>query len=749
MKIILLLLFIFIVIYLFKKNIRESFKSTGDTQASVDKEIYDYNLEQALAIWNKVGGTNGTYKPKDSNRDLWAHEEWQKEIKAYLDEAEKYNKEHNWYDYSPGRGPEIYIKRKDYRREKISPIGIREAHKRIHGEDLGAYRYPKLGDRVRIKRSDNTRDNPTDADYYMGIVISKYGWIRKVLWDYKGKRNEGNRKPKRRIKTRGMPGHVRDKRVKDSGEDFGWPYWKWERHYNDSKQWDYITPSTWLKTKAVSGSWGRYGWFSRRMLYKVVECKKKDTTGCDYLRCDKRKEAVLNDYPITYHCAGDPRNRHPGVWKCDGGSKDGSFYNYYDKNTMCKNDFVRGKKNSFCVQDCTGKCVKTTLSDEISKQTSKSDGCAYLVSDHPTVINKGNYMLLDNETPYYNPTTTDKFINDGYKFRHCANEWGKCKFDGRATIMYGSIPIPGFLSTTRVLGKEGEKNQTVWCTNGTFGDPSKGNKKQCWVFEPKNERQGYKSVLNKNILKDGIIKSMKVFGNKCKFKSGDKEYHTGFHRNLNLKWGNTACGMKGSSVTAWAGCIDGSSYGSHHYRYVFQDRQNCLDKCKNTKYSNDGCHEIKLHLDGRYNNGCGLAKYNNKGSGRKEDDIGLVRRGHVPENSSNLWPGEVRYFQKFREWADQGNDKYSNGWGNTWFKEKGADVKNGKVTERDYEDWVNSGLEDHQHHECDSVGAVNTKCKRFRDYRRRGSSGYWAGRKSTNSARGADAQVNAEFVPAE
>ena len=33
----------------------------------------------------------------------------------------------------------------------------------------------------------------------------------------------------------------------------------------------------------------KYGYYASKRLYKVSECKKR-TTGCDYLRCDKRKK---------------------------------------------------------------------------------------------------------------------------------------------------------------------------------------------------------------------------------------------------------------------------------------------------------------------------------------------------------------------------------------------------------------------------------------------------------------------------
>ena len=55
------------------------------------------------------------------------YESWREELKAYVKEADKYNKEHNWFDYVPGRGKSLIIKRRDVTREKVSPIGIRKS----------------------------------------------------------------------------------------------------------------------------------------------------------------------------------------------------------------------------------------------------------------------------------------------------------------------------------------------------------------------------------------------------------------------------------------------------------------------------------------------------------------------------------------------------------------------------------------------------------------------------------------------
>ena len=65
----------------------------GNKQPKVSKEIYDYSLEQALAIWREVIGdtTEGSYYPTKENSYLWRHEDWKKELNTYRMEADKYS----------------------------------------------------------------------------------------------------------------------------------------------------------------------------------------------------------------------------------------------------------------------------------------------------------------------------------------------------------------------------------------------------------------------------------------------------------------------------------------------------------------------------------------------------------------------------------------------------------------------------------------------------------------------------------
>ena len=86
-------------IYHFKSNKEGMVKVTGGMQPDPKDEIYDFNLRQAQGIWKDVGCTNGSYKPTNANINLWKHEKWREELKAYKTEADLKEKEHNYYDF--------------------------------------------------------------------------------------------------------------------------------------------------------------------------------------------------------------------------------------------------------------------------------------------------------------------------------------------------------------------------------------------------------------------------------------------------------------------------------------------------------------------------------------------------------------------------------------------------------------------------------------------------------------------------
>lgn len=603
---ILTLLIVGIIIYYLIKRRRENFEIKGDTQPDVDQEIYDYNLEQALKIWDDIVGpnSNGTYKPTAKNRRLWAHENWREELKAYVKEAEKFNSEHNWFDYEPGRGETLMIKRRDTTKEKVSPIGIREAWKRINGDDLGKYKFPKPGDRVRILKDDNKKKNETP--YYTGIVLGAFGSGNskraRVLWDRRN--NPSGGKDINRWKTKGLRSHITNPLVLITGKIFGWPQWNWKRHYSDNKASDYVNPYlSWTSYKDLGK--GKHI-FDAKYLYKVVECKNAGTTGCDFLRCDKRKETALTNYPITYHCARDPRNRHPGIWKCDSGRKKGTFYNYYDKSSMCREDYRRGKKDTFCLQNCSGRCVPTTLEREINKaKRSTNSKCTYLVSDHPTKIEDGNYVFLDGDKGIFGSNKISIRYGDkiATRWRKYANEW-----QGRRA------PRPGITYKTKkeyyyvgnwwerlwkkkrrsrtvrlVMIRYGDKGKFVnaWIKQGKWHkcahlgwhrafswDPIWFHRKRCEYLDKRkttipvprqNWDRNYSTPLK--FLNNKTIKSMKVIGRGCKFASKSKYYGEGFHRNLNLKNGKTTCAM-GRRAVLYDGC-----------NYHYQNRADCLREC--------------------------------------------------------------------------------------------------------------------------------------------------------------------------
>ena len=62
------------------------------------------------------------------------------------------------------------------------------------------------------------------------------------MWTHKGSPSRG--KDKKRMKTRGFPSIVSNSKVVETGKEFGWPFWRWNR---GDKPYDYLTPSSWLK----------------------------------------------------------------------------------------------------------------------------------------------------------------------------------------------------------------------------------------------------------------------------------------------------------------------------------------------------------------------------------------------------------------------------------------------------------------------------------------------------------------------
>ena len=634
MRIILLLFIALLIIYIFKSNIIRLGKIiegnggiddvSGVKQPTVDKEIYNYSLEQAVAIWREVIGesTEGSHYPTMNNQILWKHEDWKKELNTYRQEADKFHKEHNWYDYVEGKGDIITVKRFKGKKEKIYPLGIREASKRIR-KDRGEYKFPKIGDRVRLLKDEENEN----SDYFTGIVLD--GDVSKatntlVLWD-KRKSEEGQ-KDRKRYKTKELRAEVDISRVELSGKEFGWPKYPWKRHWRDNKQTDHTGPTSWLRTKDKTNN--GQGFYDAKILYKVVVCLKDDTTGCDFLKCGERKKAVLRDYPITYHCGKDLKNKHENdkVWKCQGGSRDGSFYNYYDKTTMCREDYKPGVNDSFCKQSCSGgTCVKKKLTDEINNVKNSGNKCAFLVSDDPNNIEDGNFMLLRNDIGYKENNSYDinrKYYHDVYwKTKGKEGKWIKAtknnpmKIKGQEKYMgwkkykpwpgWFSISLPKFwkkrtiYKTENRYGARGRYKYRQLKVNGStapFGGTGKGHCTHKWYYPtrlyksdpirwPKVCQEKTKgkitisnwvpsrlTSINSKILKNGKIRSMKIYGSGCKFITNNKSYNTigKTIKNLNLSGGNYGCAMPKKVGLYECG------------NNIYQNFNRCESECKGT-----------------------------------------------------------------------------------------------------------------------------------------------------------------------
>jgi hypothetical protein len=368
-----------IIFFIKKKSITEGIGVVNvneQVQPDVDKSLYDFNLEQAEKIWQNVGCTDGTKKPTASN-DHWLYEEWEMEADAYKKESDKLHEEHNYYDWSGEITGEQEIV--DKGGNKVFPIGIREANIRCHGGDLGNYKMPKPGDRVKKKKSPTTNTQLSSKDdYYTGIVLEGDNEKTLALWDSFG--NDDNNEPdEKKFVTKDVPAEVLKtnsiaNKIQETIDKFGWPEWEWKRNPERGGQ---------SKKESQKTSGNNYKWLNNtshysdaKELYKMTECK--EDTECDQLKCSKRKKYVLSQYPITYICDGDIRNESNDKWYCKAGSGEGRISTYFDKSKMCRKYLKpRNVPQTYCNETCGGtrNCIPFKNVNHIKNKLYKKNKC--------------------------------------------------------------------------------------------------------------------------------------------------------------------------------------------------------------------------------------------------------------------------------------------------------------------------------------------------------------------------------------
>tara|TARA_B110001450_G_scaffold152131_1_gene141952 strand:- start:8849 stop:10990 length:2142 start_codon:yes stop_codon:yes gene_type:complete len=386
-------------IYHFKIN-KEGMqiKVTGDMQPDLKSEIYDFNLRQAQGIWKDVGCTDGSYKPTKENINLWKHEEWREELKAYKTEADLNEKEHNYYDFQ-GKKEDDVTKLKYENRDAV---GIGMANERCYDVSFNTnYTFPKLGDRIKIK--ENTKD--TNTNYYSGIVLEgdvKNPTPLEVLWDAKGKENTMEKDIKR-TETKTFSVQTDDKKIEKDSEEFGWPYQKWDRHPDTNREMDKsVSKKDWIKMNDM-------GKVDSKIVYKTTECD--PGSNCDNLNCSYRSKEMLNRYPITYYCEGDKRNERPlGTgYMCKSGAKKGMITQYYDEVKMC---FKDEKGNSFgrkfALEECGG---VGNIEDYNGIKNLFGGECYALISDKNN--GEGNRAIIKDKKKYTSADLKKLGLKDG------------------------------------------------------------------------------------------------------------------------------------------------------------------------------------------------------------------------------------------------------------------------------------------------------------------------------------------------
>ena len=183
---------------------------------------------------------------------------------------------------------------------------------------------------------------------------------------------------------------------------------------------------------------------------------------------------------------------------------------------------------------------------------SRGTKCGLLASDNRWSPKRGNFAILDNSTAYI--PKIKGFYN------------GKCYRDRRRR------DLPLFLGVF-------PRNKQCIDRAGSFGLPYAGIQfgGQCWGgWKPgsygssnncrmiiRGERKGgvwannvYRTKIGRyipsNIFKNGIVRSLQIFGNNCKF--GNRK-NTGLYRNLKLKGFNTSCAHnQARPKLAFGGC---------------------------------------------------------------------------------------------------------------------------------------------------------------------------------------------------
>ena len=446
-------------IYHFKSNKEGMVKVTGGMQPDPKDEIYDFNLRQAQGIWKDVGCTNGSYKPTNANINLWKHEKWREELKAYKTEADLKEKEHNYYDFE-GLDIDGVTKLKYVNRDAI---GIGKAYERCYyaGFDTN-YVFPKPGDRIKIK--ENTKGTATD--YYSGIVLDgEKATPLEVLWDAKGK--EGTmEKDTKRTETKIEDVQTNNIKIKEDILEFGWPYREWNRHpAPDRKRDKFVSEKDWIRMNDT-------GKVDSKIVYKSTECS--TTTECDNLNCEKRKDEILNRYPITYYCEGDSRNqRDIGTGHmCKSGERKGMITQYYDETKMCFKDEkgnIYGRK--FALKECG---VGNTEEYNGYKNIFGGD-CYALISDGKS--GKGNRAIIGDNKVYTSNDLKNLGLTNGkiMSAQLYGDDFCIAEFDGGEPVLKSSSNIAPSSGATKISLRKQVKGCEVVidnkaATNNIFKD---------------------------------------------------------------------------------------------------------------------------------------------------------------------------------------------------------------------------------------------------------------------------------------
>ena len=265
-------------------------------------------------------------------------------------------------------------------------------------------------------------------------------------------------KDTKRTETKTLPVQTDDKKIQKDSAEFGWPYQKWKRHPDPNKESDSIVSTKdWIKMNDM-------GKVDSKIVYKSMECS--TTTECDNLNCEKRKDEILNRYPITYYCEGDSRNqRELGTgYMCKSGERKGMITQYYDETKMC---FKDEKGNIYGRKFAKQQCDSGNTEEYNDPKNIFGGDCYALISDGKS--GKGNRAIIGDNKVYNSNDLKNLGLTNGkiMSAQLYGDDFCIAEFDGGEPVLKSSSNIAPSSGATKISLRKQVKGCEVVIDNKT------------------------------------------------------------------------------------------------------------------------------------------------------------------------------------------------------------------------------------------------------------------------------------------